>query len=102
MKIKVGERTRSQAYMDRFRDALEFCKLHNLGFEGDMFTWRNHNVADECIKVRLDRAVANDLWRGRFINYRVLNGDPRHSDHRPVIVCTNCPEGSARRRDISK
>ena len=60
---KEGGRLRSQACMDRFRDALEHCDLHDLRFEGDMFTWRNHNhVADECIKERLDRAVANDLW----------------------------------------
>ena len=91
---KIGGRPWSQACMDKFREALEYCQLEDLGFEGYMFTWRNHNhVADEYIKERLDQAVANDLWRGWFIHYRVFNGDPRHSDHRPVIVNTDRPAG---------
>lgn len=48
--------------MDRFRDALEQCELHDLNFEGDMFTWCNHkHVAEGYIKERLDRVVSNDL-----------------------------------------
>ena len=43
------------------------------------------------MKERLDRAVANQRWCERFPTFSVLNGDPRHSDHRPVIVET---EGS--------
>jgi hypothetical protein len=86
---KEGGRPRSQRCIDLFRDALQHCELHDLGFEGDMFTWRNHNhVADDYIKEWLDRAMANDLWRRRFPGVRVINGDPRHSDHRPVIIDT--------------
>lgn len=40
------------------------------------------------IRERLDRAVANPQWRSLFPAARVFNGDPRHSDHRPVIVTT--------------
>lgn len=87
---KEGGRPRSQVCMDRFRETLEHCQLYDLGFEGDVFTWRNHNhVAADYIRERLDRAVANDLWMLRFPNYRVINGDPRHSDHRPVIITTD-------------
>ncbi|EEC79287.1 hypothetical protein OsI_20089 [Oryza sativa Indica Group] len=69
--------------------ALEDCQLHDLGFVGDAFTWRNHHhLASNYIKERLDRAVANGAWRARFPLVRVINGDPRHSDHRPVIVET--------------
>jgi hypothetical protein len=75
--------------MDRFRETLEHCKLWDLGYEGDVFTWRNHNhVAENYIRERLDRAVANDQWRARFPCVRVINGDPRHSDHRPLIIFT--------------
>ncbi|KAE8804478.1 retrotransposon unclassified [Hordeum vulgare] len=35
---------------------------------------------------RLDRAVACNHWRGVFPLYKVINGDPRHSDHQPIIV----------------
>ncbi|KAK1650817.1 hypothetical protein QYE76_068622 [Lolium multiflorum] len=84
---KQGGQTKSQACMDKFRSALEFCDLEDLGFVGDPFTWRNHSHrADSYKKERLDRAVANLGWRSHFPAYKAINGDPRHSDHRPLIV----------------
>lgn len=95
---KEGGKDRSQSCMDRFREALEFCELRDLGFEGDIFTWRNHNHnANEYIRERLDRAVANDQWRMHFPGVRVINGDPRHSDHRPVIIMTDFSPVQGRR-----
>lgn len=86
---KEGGRDRIQQSMDMFREALEHCCLRDLGYEGDTFTWRNHNhVAENYIKERLDRAVANHQWRARYPTSRVINRDPRDSDHRLVIICT--------------
>lgn len=39
-----------------------------------------------AISVRGWTAVANTAWRCKFPLVRVINGDPRHSDHRPIIV----------------
>lgn len=44
---------------------------------------------DTYIRERLDRAVANVEWRGLFPLVHVKNGDPYHSDHRPVIIDTD-------------
>ncbi|KAJ1284176.1 hypothetical protein BS78_03G185100 [Paspalum vaginatum] len=78
---------RPQGCMERFRNALEDCGLVDFGFLGDIFTWRNHHhSAEGYIRERLDRAVANLEWRNLFPLVRVVNGDPRHSDHRPLIV----------------
>lgn len=75
--------------MDGFRDALNRCDLRDLGFEGDIFTWRNHSKELQTyICERLDRATANEHWCEKFPNFAVINGEPRHSDHRPIIVCT--------------
>jgi hypothetical protein len=75
--------------MDKFKMALEDCGLDDLGFVGDTFTWRNHShTADNYIRERLDRVVATNSWRRRFPAYKVINSDPRHSDHRPIIVDT--------------
>jgi hypothetical protein len=84
--------------MERFRNTLEDCGLEDLGCVGDIFTWRNHHYrAAEYIKERLDRAVACNEWRGFFPLVRVINGDPRHSDHRTITVdcgekerCSSC------------
>jgi hypothetical protein len=84
---KVGGDARSENCMVKFREALEDCGLHDLGFVGDAFTWRNHHHnATSYTKERLDRAVANSEWRARFPLVRVINGEPRHSDHQPIII----------------
>jgi hypothetical protein len=76
--------------MDRFKETLEDYGLDDLGFVGDAFTWRNHiHTTEKYIKERLDRAVATVEWRMRFPAYKVMNVEPRHSDHRPVIVDTH-------------
>lgn len=86
---KEGGPPRIQAHMDKFKETLEECGLQDLGYEGDIFTWRNHShLAEKYIKERLDRAVANMEWCDRFPGFKVINGDPRHSDHRPIIVET--------------
>lgn len=86
---KEGGLPRTQGSMDRFREALEECGLVDLGFEGDPFTWRNNShTLEGYIRERLDRAVACGEWTARFSLYRVRNGEPRHSDHRPIIVDT--------------
>lgn len=88
-----AEWDRSQACIDCFREALEDCELSDLGFEGDPFTWRNNgHTAASYIRERIDRAIANEEWTAHFPQYQVINGEPRHSDHRPVIVHTFPPE----------
>jgi hypothetical protein len=84
---KQGGAPRPQSQMNNFRNALDFCNLQDLGFEGDIFTWRNNKFCvDGYIRERLDRAVASPTWRARFPGFKVIHGDPEHSDHRPVLV----------------
>jgi hypothetical protein len=84
---KEGGAPRPQTSMDKFCHALEDCSLVVLGYSGDTFTWRNNNhSSDNYIRERLNRAVADVDWRTIFPSVRVQNGDPRHSDHRPIIV----------------
>lgn len=84
---KEGGVPRGQSCLDRFREALEGCDLHDLGFTGDVFTWRNKQFREkDYIRERLDRAVANGAWRECFPLVHVKNGDHFHSDHRPVVV----------------
>jgi hypothetical protein len=81
--------------LDRFKASLERCELHDLGFIGDVFTWRNKQLKGRThVRERLDRAVANGEWREKFPMVLVRNGDMYRSDHRPVIILTErSPEG---------
>lgn len=91
---KIGGPARAQNQMESFGLALFECGLRDLGFEGDKYTWRNHNHdANLYIKERLDRAVGSRNWCARFPAYRVLNGDPHPSDHRSITIFV---EGSNR------
>jgi hypothetical protein len=95
---KEGGAPKSQSCMDKFKEALEVCELDDLGFVGDPFTWRNHSSRPEnYIREWLDRAVATSSWRERFPLFKVTNDDPRHSDHRPIIVDTHGAEAIRRR-----
>lgn len=68
----------------------EECELADLGFAGDPFTWRNNShTSSAYIRERLDLAVASGDLISHFPLYKVNNGEPRHSDHRPVIVVTD-------------
>lgn len=96
---KEGGPPRSQAQMDRFRTALEECELSDLGFAGDPYTWRNNSRdSTDYVRERLDRAVASTDWITQFPTYKVINGEPRHLDHRPIIVKT---EGVPRGRSCA-
>jgi endonuclease/exonuclease/phosphatase family metal-dependent hydrolase len=96
---KEGGCPRSERSMEKFRQVLEECELHDLGFMGDAFTWRNHHHdAVNYTKERLDRAVANNVWRYCFTLVRVINGDPHHSDHMPVIVDTGDKDLNERKK----
>ncbi|KAI4975241.1 hypothetical protein ZWY2020_048848 [Hordeum vulgare] len=76
--------------LDKFKMKLKDCELQDLGLMGDVFTWRNDShTANHYIWERLDRAVASHTWRDRFSALIVVNGDPRHSDHRPIIIDTH-------------
>jgi hypothetical protein len=53
---------RSERRMQDFREALEFCNLHDLGFHGCPWTFDNKQVGARNVRVRLDRAVACPAW----------------------------------------
>jgi hypothetical protein len=80
---KEGGAPRPQQYMNAFRDALLDCELEDMGFIGDMFTWRRG-----MIRERLDRAVANQQFTDLMPNAAVTNMEFSRSDHRPVLLDT--------------
>jgi exonuclease III len=83
---KEGSLLRRDTQMNRFREALEFCQLGDLGFTGPRFTWCNQRMDNSFTKERLDRAVANPDWCAVFPKVSVLVLPARASDHNPLSV----------------
>ena len=86
--------------MELFRSTLEKCNLSDLGFTGSRFMWTNCQPDENFIKVRLDKAVANNQWCSMFIGASVQVLAARSSDHKPLLLVldTNLQENSKSRR----
>ena len=59
--------------MEAFRDCPSWCKLVDLGFVKQKYTWCNGRFEEHRTKLRLDRIVANEEWMVRFLDARVFH-----------------------------
>ena len=84
---KLGWLDRPEQQMQSFRDALDYCRLKDLGFNGYPFTWCNRRSGDQNTWIRLDRGVATIDWILRFPTTRIHHLDAFHSDHKPLLLC---------------
>jgi acetyl/propionyl-CoA carboxylase alpha subunit len=57
-----------------------------MGFVGPKFTWSNRQDVDTHVKVRLDRAVANDGFSRLFEDSVVENLITTSSDHYAILI----------------
>jgi hypothetical protein len=80
---KEGGNPRPQGYMISFRQALMDCRLEDLGFTGDMFTWRRCQIQE-----RLDRVVGNGEWMLLHPNANLQHLEFSKSNHRPLLLDT--------------
>jgi hypothetical protein len=84
---KEGGNPRPLHFMQAFRDALTDCSLEDLGYTGDIFTWRRKRTRHgPGIRERLDRACANESWAQLFPYASLANLDMIRSDHRPILM----------------
>jgi hypothetical protein len=79
---KEGGNPRSEHFMQAFQSALVDCKLLDLGYRGDKFTWHRG-----LIRERLDRALVNEAWKTKFEGAFWENLPYNRSDHRPLLLC---------------
>lgn len=56
---KRGRGTRNQRQMDEFNEMMDFCNLADLGFSGNIFTWRRGRKQGSWIRERLNRFLTN-------------------------------------------
>ena len=86
---KQGWLDRLKRQMQGFRDALDFCRLRDIGFNGYPFTWCNRRPRVQNVWIRLDRGVALVEWILKFPSSRIHHLEAFHSDHKPILLCTN-------------
>lgn len=65
---------------------MEICGLHDIGFQGLPWTYDNKQSRQRNVKVRLDRAVATDLWHDLFEDATVEHLLSPCSDHCPILL----------------
>ena len=79
--------------MVNFREALEQCRLEDLGFTGNWFTWERGNVVENNVRERLDGVVASRGWREIFSNFLVKHATRFALDHCAIVIDTEeCKE----------
>ncbi|XP_024171787.1 uncharacterized protein LOC112177760 [Rosa chinensis] len=78
---KIDGPVRAERQMRGFRDALGYCDLLDLGFQGCQSTWWNSET-----QLRLDRAVCTPSWCDLFGYAKVVHLPPSDSDHIPILL----------------
>ena len=86
---KLGWLDWPERQMQLFRDALDDCRLKDLGFNGYPFTWYNRRPGAHNVWIRLDRGVAIVEWMLRFPTSWIHHLDAFHSDHKPILLCSD-------------
>ena len=86
---KDGGVDRRESRMDAFREAVELCDLHDLGYQGSTFTWCRGNDPNTIIRERLDRFLACDEWGSLFPHTWVRHFPIYRSDHAPLLLGTD-------------
>ncbi|KAG8500497.1 hypothetical protein CXB51_002739 [Gossypium anomalum] len=85
---KKGGRLRSERQMADFCNALEDCRLNDLGYVGQWFTWERGRFRSTNIRERLDRGVTSLNWMNLFPSYSITHLSHSFSDHCPVFMNT--------------
>ena len=74
--------------MQAFREALDDCGFHDLGYSGAPFTWCNNRFSGPTVWERLDRALASSSWITQFPQASIHHLDYIGLDHKPLWINT--------------
>ena len=78
---KLGGPERDAGQMKDFRECLSRCRLFDLGFVGQRYTWCNGRAREQRTKLRLDRIVVSESWIGIYPKAGVNHFSMSISDH---------------------
>ena len=95
---KSGGPQRTQHQMDGFREVVNLCGFHDLGFSGPQYTWCNMRESSDRVYLRLDRAFANLDWSNKFSNCKVYHVVDSTSDHYMLRISNSIASAPRRNR----
>ncbi|XP_042956301.1 uncharacterized protein LOC122292146 [Carya illinoinensis] len=95
---KWGAAPRPYRQMEKFREVLNLCSLHDLVTKGPHFMWSNNITGPNFTKEKLDRAMASPVWMSIFPNNICQVLPAVSSDHSPLHLRLNCPNLSCSKR----
>jgi exonuclease III len=95
-----GRRARPLWQIQDFRDAVAHCELHDLGFEGNQFTWRNKRSSDDFVTGRLNRMLGTSSWISDFEGAVVSHLAVQNSDHCPLLLTIPTPQAITKKKKL--
>ena len=65
---KKSARQPQISQIEAFRETLNTCHHHDLGFKGNPYNWSNKRFGEANTKIWLDKGIANKEWtKTRFL-----------------------------------
>lgn len=72
--------------MNSFTEVIDKCSLRDIGYVGNLFTWRRGKQAAKGIREHLDRFVVNPDFDQKFQSLKVLDLSFHTFDHMPIVA----------------
>ena len=83
---KEGGSCRPRQQLGNFVEAINWCRLKEVGFVGPRFTWLYQREDGIQIRERLDRALATLEWLRLFPSAKLFHLTSSASDHSPLSL----------------
>ena len=101
---RSGRGSRPGWQIEDFRVVVVHCELHDMGFVGHPFTWRNKREAkqnDETfVTARLDRVFASASWLDKYDGVCVSHLAMQNSDHCPMVLSLPDSHSTRKRKQV--
>lgn len=83
---KLGGHPINLLKANKLWEAINNCRLLDMGFQGPRFTWTNCHTGTTKIRERIDRAWCNLEWQRYFSTTIIRHLARLQSDHHPLLL----------------
>lgn len=94
---KTGGKRGSSSATNYLKELMFDFGVIDLGYSGNKYTWAKGRWGNATIKRRLDRGIANILWRLAYLKATISHLGAIMSDHKPLLLDTNSEDDFAHR-----